>query len=146
MASYTLPRETFDLLLEALGEKQKAEAFAKAIESAICAIDEKAKEAIIDKKEHIKIELKEELKNELATKGDLELTKGDIRYEIDMLRQEMQTIKAGLEGKIDTETARLEGRIARLDQKFNFMIILMIIALTLMNPVVAEIIKKALKL
>ena len=39
----------------------------------------------------------------------------------------------------------LEGKIEKLNQKFNFMIILMIIALTLMNPVVAEIIKGLIK-
>jgi hypothetical protein len=64
-----------------------------------------------------KLELKDELTKELVTKADLLVVK-----------------------------AELEGKIARLDQKFNFMIVLMIIALTLMNPVVAEIIKRALKL
>ncbi len=65
----------------------------------------------------------------------------------------MQTIKAGLEGKIDlvrqemqTVKTELEGKIAKLDQKFNFMIVLMIIALTLMNPVAAELIKKVLRI
>ncbi len=64
-----------------------------------------------------KLELKDELAKELVTKADLQVVK-----------------------------IELEGRMARLDQKFNFMIVLMIIALTLMNPVVAEIIKRALKL
>ncbi|MEW5768336.1 MAG: hypothetical protein AB1797_12080 [bacterium] len=43
MGAYTLPRATFDLLMEALGEKQKAEIFAKVIELAIESIDEQAK-------------------------------------------------------------------------------------------------------
>lgn len=32
--SYTLPRQAFDLLVEALGDKKKAEIFASAMESA----------------------------------------------------------------------------------------------------------------
>ncbi len=60
---------------------------------------------------------------ELATKADL------------------QMIELRLEAKIDQNKIALEGKIEKLNQKFNFMIILMIIALTLMNPVMAEIIK-----
>jgi len=50
------------------------------------------------------------------------------------VRQELQTVKVELEGKID-----------KLNQKFNFMIILLIIALTLINPVAAELIKSLLR-
>ncbi len=64
-----------------------------------------------------KLELKDELTRELATKADLQVVKTE-----------------------------LEGKIAKLDQKFNFMIILIIIALTLMNPVAAEIIKRFLRM
>lgn len=39
---YTLPRPVFDLLLEAWGDKHKTEVFARAIESSIQAIDDKA--------------------------------------------------------------------------------------------------------
>ncbi|MBI5749366.1 MAG: hypothetical protein HZA00_09600 [Nitrospinae bacterium] len=46
----------------------------------------------------------------------------------------MQTIKV-----------ELEGRIESLNTKLNFLIFLMIIALTLMNPVMADIIKSFLK-
>lgn len=48
--TYTLPRPIFDLLLEALGDKQKTEVFARAIESSIQAIDDKAVASIIEKK------------------------------------------------------------------------------------------------
>lgn len=39
MQTYTLPRETFNLLLEVFGERQKAEIFARTMESAILVID-----------------------------------------------------------------------------------------------------------
>jgi len=79
--------------------------------------------------------LKDELTKELASKADIML-----------VRQEMQTMKVELEAKIDQNKIELAGKIEKLNQKFNFMIILMIIALTLMNPVMAEIIKNLLKL
>ena len=47
---YTLPRNVFDMLQEAFGDRQKSEIFANAIEKSIQAIDEKAKESIIEKK------------------------------------------------------------------------------------------------
>lgn len=49
MQTYTLPRETFNLLLEALGGQQKAETFAKSMESFLVAIDNKATAEILDK-------------------------------------------------------------------------------------------------
>lgn len=66
----------------------------------------------VNKWHQTKTELKDELLKEVATKKDLEIVRVD-----------------------------MEGKIDKLSQKFNFMIILLIIALTLMNPVVAEIIK-----
>jgi len=68
MQTYTLPRETFNLLLEVFGERQKAEIFARTMESAIVVIDTKAREGIVEKKEMIKIEVKEELRKELITR------------------------------------------------------------------------------
>jgi hypothetical protein len=70
--TYTLPRNVFDLLQETFNDKAKSELFARAIEESIQAIDDKAKESIIEKKEHLKIELKDELKRELVTKDIFE--------------------------------------------------------------------------
>ena len=42
MSTYSLPRDAYELLVEALGEKQKAEVFARALERSIQAIDERA--------------------------------------------------------------------------------------------------------
>ncbi len=91
----------------------------------------------------------------------------EFRKEIDSIRKEfvtrelfeerMNALRAELEGKIENLRVDLEGKIEnvrigltaeikRLDIKLTFLIILMIVALTLMNPVVAEIIKKLLRL
>ncbi|MBI3815578.1 MAG: hypothetical protein HY279_14065 [Nitrospinae bacterium] len=67
-----------------------------------------------------KAELLEDMEKKFATKDDL--------------KDDLSLLKTELEGKIES-----------LNQKFNFMIILMIIALTLMNPVAAEIIRGLIK-
>jgi hypothetical protein len=64
---------------------------------------------------------------------------------LNAMRREFVT-RDVFEERINALKAELEGKIAKIDQKLNFMIILMFIALTLMNPVVAEILKRLLKL
>ena len=64
-----------------------------------------------------------------------------IRHE--RCKQFVQEMADTPSGNADHKT-ELEGKIERLNQKFNFMIILLVLALTLMNPVAAEIIKNLL--
>ncbi len=68
MQTYTLPRETFNLLVEALGNQQKAETFAKSMESFLVAINNSASAGITEKKELLKVEVREELRKELVTR------------------------------------------------------------------------------
>ncbi len=117
--TYTIPRDVFDLLQEAFGDRQKSEIFAKAIEQAIQAIDEKAKETITEKKEHLKIEIKEDLKHELVTR---ELF--DERF-----------------NSIDAKFKTIDEKFNALNFKLNIFITIAIIALTLANPTFAELIK-----
>ena len=126
----TIPIELLQLLEDKLG-KEEGRKVASAIEIGLEAIEKKAEAVALQKK----LEIKDELTKELATKADIVRLEGEIR-----------TIKADFEGKIETVRSNLEGKIEKLNQKFNFMIILIIIALTLMNPVVSEIIKNLLKL
>lgn len=102
------------------------------------AIEKKAEAAALRKK----LEIKDELTKELASKADILVLREEFLGETKSIRQEMQTLRQ----EMQTIKTELEGKIERLNQKFNFMIILLIIALTLMNPVAAEIIKKLLKL
>lgn len=133
--------EIYQLLEEKLG-KEEAAKVASAIEIGFEVIEKKAEAVALQKK----LELKDELTKELITKaeffskiarleGEIARLEEKIEGEAKSIRQEIQTVKTGLEGKIE-----------KLNQKFNFMIILMIIALTLMNPVMAEIIKGLLRL
>jgi hypothetical protein len=123
MATTTIPIELYKILEDKLGREQATE---------VVNLYEQTAEAI---HASVKISVKEELKDELATKADLFATRSELKAEIALVRQEMQTIKIELEGKI-----------AKLDQKLNFIVVLMIIAITLMNPVAAELIKGLLKL
>ncbi len=84
--TYTLPRNIFDLLLEALGDKQKTEVFARAIESSIQAIDDKAVESITEKKLQLRAGLYNDLRTELATKEF-------VRAEISEVRAEMKQMQ-----------------------------------------------------
>jgi len=121
----TISFELYELLVEKLG-KEEAKKVVTAIEKGFEVIEKRAEEVALQKK----LEIKEELTKELATKADIVRLEG----EISLVRQELQTVKIELEGKIE-----------RLNQKFTFMLILLIIALTLMNPVAAELMKSLLR-
>jgi len=132
----TLTIELYQFLEERLG-KEEAKKVVSVLEKGLEAVEKRAEELSLVKK----IEIKEELTKELATKADLAKLEGELKAdivrlegEISLVRQELQTVKVELEGKIE-----------KLNQKFNFMIILLIIAVTLMNPVAAELIKSLLR-
>ena len=110
--TYTLPRNIFDMLLEALGDRQKTEVFARAIESSIQAIDDKAVESITEKKQQLKAELYNDLRSELATKEFVRAEISEVRAEM----RNMQTLMKVLIG-------------------------LMVFGLTFANPAFIELIK-----
>jgi hypothetical protein len=110
--TYTLPRNIFDLLQEALGDKQKTEVFARAIESSIQAIDDKAVESITEKKLQLRAELYNDLRSELATKEFVRAEISEVRAEM----KQMQTLMKVLIG-------------------------LMVFGLTFANPAFIELIK-----
>ncbi|MBI3599146.1 MAG: hypothetical protein HY097_00680 [Nitrospinae bacterium] len=136
----SIPIEVFEILERKLGREDAKEVI-KVIEKSLETIDAKAEEAKTEVKRlsedlalQKKLELRDELTKELITKTEFFGETKSIRQEMQTLRQEMQTIKVELEGKIEN-----------LNTKLNFLIFLMIIALTLMNPVMADIIKSFLK-
>ncbi|MBI4689643.1 MAG: hypothetical protein HY754_05185 [Nitrospirae bacterium] len=144
--------EIYQFLEEKIG-KEEARKVASAIEIGLEVIEKKADSIALQKK----LEIKEELTKELATKADILLLREEFFGEMKALREEffggMKALREEFFGEtksirqeMQTIKVELEGKIEKLDQKFNFMIILMIIALTLMNPVMAEIIKNLLKI
>ena len=95
--SYSIPRDVF-LLLEAAfnQDREKAEIFAKAIESSIQAIENQADERITHKKEALKSELYNELRTELATKEFVRAEISEVRAEISVVRAEISVVREEL--------------------------------------------------
>jgi len=126
--------EVYQYLEKKIG-RDEAEKVSSVIEKGIDVIREEAKKIAVEKK----LEIKDELTKELASKADVLIVKNELIVEIEKVRAEL---RSEIESKFNSLSIKFE----KLNQKFNFMIILIIIALTLMNPVAAEIIKRALNL
>jgi predicted nucleic acid-binding Zn-ribbon protein len=100
--------------------------------------------------ENLRAELKGEIEN---LRTELKGIRAEFRGEIENLRTELKGIRAEFRSEIENVRLEFRGEIAKvrtelqsqidkLNMKLNFLIILVIIVLTLMNPVVAELIKK----
>jgi predicted ribosome quality control (RQC) complex YloA/Tae2 family protein len=126
----SIPVSLYEKLEQKFGRDEALE-IAKMIEDFFDEMDRKAGEIALQKK----LELKDELTKELATKADLITARAELEGEIKNVRTE-------LEGKIEKVRIELGARIDRLDLKLNLLILLVVIVLTVMNPVVAELLKK----
>jgi len=102
---------------------------------------------LLDKIEKEKIELLGKMdKDKTELLGKIEKDKAELLGKMEKDKAELLGKIEALYEKTEKDKAELKGRIDRLEQKFNFMMILLVLALTVMNPVVAEILKKLLKL
>jgi len=138
MQTYTMPREVFDLLVEALGERKKAEIFATAMESQIDFINDKADEQIAEKKEMIKIEIRDELKKELVTREIFEERFKIIDEKFKSLGTEMNIRFDGVDEKFKV----IDEKFKSLNFKLNLFIAIALIALTFANPTFVQLIGK----
>jgi hypothetical protein len=165
----TLPIEIHHLLEDKIG-REEANRVASAIVLGFEAVEQRAEAVALQKKLELLDELRRELasKSDLQTlqvkiegaiqtlrtevKGDIQTLRTEMESATRVLRAEMQTLKTDLEGKIqmlkialegkmETFKIALEGKMDALTLRFNFMIVLIIIALTLMNPVAADLIR-----
>jgi len=114
MQTYTLPRETFNLLVEALGGQQKAEIFAKSMESFLVAIDNKTTTGIVDKKELLKIEIRDELRKELVTREIFDEALKNLRTE---MRERFNVIDEKFKG-VDEKFKGVDEKFKGIDEKF----------------------------
>jgi len=138
MQTYTMPREAFDLLVEALGEKQKAEIFATAMESQIGFIRDRADEQIAEKKEMIKIEIRDELKKELVTREIFEE-----RFKI--IDEKFKSLGNEINERfnvVDEKFKVIDEKFKSLNFKLNIFIAIALIALTFANPAFVQLIGK----
>jgi len=138
MQTYTLPRETFNLLLEALGGQQKAEVFAKSMESFLVAIDNKAAAGIVEKKEMIKIEVREELRRELVTREMFEGLEKEIREKFNVVNERFNVV----DEKFKSLEQRMDEKFKSLNFKLNLFLAIALVALTFANPTFVGLIEK----
>ena len=156
MATYVLPRDAYDLLVEAFGEKNKAEIFARALERSIQAIAERADEAIVERKEHIKIELKDELRQELVTRELFEerisRLESEMRERFNVVDEKFKSVDEKfkpVDERFKSLTATMNERFNVVDEKFkglnfklNIFIAIALLALTLANPTFVTLVEK----
>jgi hypothetical protein len=137
----SIPVSLYERLERKFGRDEALE-IAKMIEDFFDEMDRKAGEIALQKK----LELKDELTKELATKADLITARAELEGEIKNVRTELEgrieNVRTELEARIENVRIKLESRIDRLDLKLNLLILLVVIVLTVMNPVVAELLKK----
>jgi len=137
----SIPVSLYEKLEQKFGRDEALE-IAKMIEDFFDEMDRKAGEIALQKK----LELKDELTRELATKADLITARAELEGEIKNVRTELEgrieNVRTELEARIENVRIKLESRIDRLDLKLNLLILLVVIVLTVMNPVVAELLKK----
>jgi hypothetical protein len=171
MQTYTLPRETFNLLVQALGGQHQAETFAKSMESVLVAIDNKATAGIADKKEMVKIEVREELRKELVTREMFDGQRKELNEKFNGVNERFNGVNERFNGvnerfnAVDEKFINLEkvmnARFEAVDEKFislekvmnerfkslnfklNLFLAIALIALTFANPAFVELIKKA---
>ena len=124
MSTYTLPRDAYELLVEALGEKQKAEVFARALERSIQAIDERADAAIVEKKGQIKSEVRDDLRQELVTR--------------ELFEERFKSLEKEMNERFNV----VNERFTSLNFKLNITIAIALLALTLANPTFAALVGK----
>jgi len=139
MQTYTLPRETFNLLLKALGGQEPAEVFARSMESFLVAIDNKATAGIAEKKELVKIEVREELRKELVTREMFESLGKEIRERFNVVDEKFRVVDI----KLESLEGRMDEKFKSLNFKLNLFLAVALIALTFANPAFVELIKKA---
>jgi len=96
-----IPTAIYDKLVEKFG-KETAIEIAELIEDTQDYLEEK----VVEETKKRKIELRDELRKELATKEDILL-----------VRQEMETIRQELNGKIEAVREELKGEIGALRQE-----------------------------
>jgi chromosome segregation ATPase len=127
---YQTKTELKEELLKEVATKKDIEVLETKIESVRSELDAKI--------ERVRSELDAKIER-VATELDAKIEKvaSDLDAKIERIRGE-------LDAKIENVRIGLDAKIDRVNLKLNFLIILMIIALALMNPVVAEALKNLL--
>jgi hypothetical protein len=124
MGTYTLPRETFDVLEQSLGGKQRAEVLARTLETTIRDIQQKASEEILEQKQLLKIALKDELTRELVTR--------------ELFEERFKSFESAILEKFKL----IDEKFSSIHFKLNIFIAIALIALTFANPTFVSLLEK----
>ena len=116
METFILPREAFNAIEAGLGSKERAEVLASAIEMCLNEINQKARESILEKKEHVKIEIKEEIKNELVTR---ELFGERFNYLDNKIDERFNYLDNKIEERFNYLDNKIEERFTYLNNKID---------------------------
>jgi len=143
--AYSIPRDVFLLLETAFNQdREKAEVFAKAIESSIQAIENQADEHITHKKESLKAELYNELRTELATKEFVRAEINGVRAEISEVRAEISEVRAEI-SDVRAEINVLRGELKQTTLLLKVLIGIAVFGLTLFNPAFVKLVELIMK-
>ncbi len=151
--AYALDRTLYDTILDVMdNDKAKADKYARVIEVVVDGIREEAKREILDTKLLSKVEIKEDLKTELATNENLLLTEHRLQAQMAAIEQRLEAkihdIEHSLEAKIhalELKITEISNEVKVLKAYLRFLIVLVIIGMTLMNPNLAEVIRLFLR-
>ena len=136
--AYSIPRDVFVLLEAAFNQdREKAEVFAKAIESSIQAIESQADERITHKKEALKAELYNELRTELATKEFVRAEINGVRAEISEVRAEISQVRA--------EISEIRAELKQNALLLKILSGIAVFGLTLFNPAFVKLVELVIK-
>ena len=124
-----IPTAIYDKLVEKFGKKTAVE-IAELIEDTQDYLEEK----VVEETKKRKIELRDELRKELATKEDILLVRQEmetIRQElngkIETVRQEIETVRQELKGEIEALRQEVKGEIKVLKMWIFFLGALMVV-------------------
>lgn len=116
-----LPRNVFEILVSALGDRSKAEQFATGVESLVSEQEKRVKS-------EVKSEIKAELKDELITR------------EIFLMHTQM------VEDRFQMMDRTMIDKFKMVDEKFKILIGLVILFGTVLNPTLLNFLAKLLKI
>ncbi len=87
--TYSVPVEVYEAIRDVVKDDILAKDLIKTIEKGLNTLEQKAKE----QKHILKAEIKNELTNELATKGDLEVLRQELKGDIRVLEEKINTFE-----------------------------------------------------
>jgi uncharacterized protein YdcH (DUF465 family) len=101
--SFIIPVEVYEKLAEKLG-KETALEIVKVFEES----QKRVEELAVEETKKRKLELRDELRKELATKEDILLVKQELKGDIEVVEQKIESVRQEIKGEVKTVRQELE--------------------------------------